>query len=494
MSSLHPHSHYTEFNLPATPSTVSLNLTAPILADVPRLFQRLSTQGDVLACRDGGVFLAGREHRYTGENVQGIDAAVNHFQGVIRLGRGRDAFLIISAGDSTEQVSHLFIMIMGTRPVNGAWGSNLRTRGVPGGADGLIRVVALERDRWHPGGMGTLGEVLVVPVEGDGTSAVHFLHVADPANPTHVPVTIPRPEFPNAGAAALGRLPDGRILCLVWREEGREKPIGRIDCYVSVSPDLFQGFGPATTIRFPGLPGGDKRDPKYQSIMLLHPSAATAQDPLFYLLATENGAPDAPFGNGPNLADLFAILPPPAGGTAPEGSPIGAIRHVATTTFRAPRSFCNFDAAAGGYVDLSPDGPGLHLYSAFHWRNNRTFQFAEFAGRPDPAVALTDVRDAWIDLYEHDSFRGRRLTVYGQGEATIPDYSRIFVEDGDFDRQVSSVRWQIPAGFTYRLFRGADFSGSSIELAGSGHPEEIAKLSRRKFGDVILSSRYASRP
>jgi hypothetical protein len=494
MPSLHPYSHYTDFNLVDTSPAAELNLTPAILEDVPGMFQRLSREGDLLGCRDGGIFVAGREHRYTGENVQGIDAGINHMQGMMRLGRGRDAFVVLSAGDSTELVAHLFIMMMGTRPVIGAWGSNLRSHGMPTDADGLVRVVALERARWHPGGMGMVGEVLAVPVEGNGTSAVYFLHMADPLNPTRLPITIERPEFPNAGAAALGRLPDGRVICLVWREEGKKKPIGRMDWYVSPGPDLRKGFGPCQTVRFPGLQDDDDRDPKYQSVMLLHPSAQDPQNPTLYLLGTENGAGDAPFGNGPNVADLFRVTTRSASGEASGAISIKAIEHVGTLTFRASRAFCNFDAATGGYVDLGPFGPMLHLYGGFHWRTNRVFQFAEFAGRPDPGARITDPRDACIELYEHDGFQGRRLVIYGLGEATIPDYSRIFVQDGDFDRRVSSVRWHLPTDFKYQLFRERNFAGPTLDLVGSGTVKEIGRLSRRKFGDIVSSSRFASRP
>jgi hypothetical protein len=494
MPSMHPLSHYTDFNLDPTHESTVINTAPPPLADIPGAFDRIAPQGEVLAAWDSGVFRTGREYRYTGQNLQGVDAGINHFQGVARLGRGGQAFLVLSAGDSTELVSQLFVIRMGSKPVHGPWGSNLRVRGTPPDEDGLVRVIALDRNCWHAGGLGLLGDVLAVPLEGRGRSAVRFLHVADPLNPTQLPITIERPDLANAGAATLGVLPDGHFLCLVWREEGTTKPVGRLDCYVSVSTRLLDGFGPRVSAEF--TPARElKRDPMYQTILLLKPDNQHSGPELFYLLGAENAAKGSPTENGANVVDLYRVLPRSSGpATAAGACPIGAIEYVRSHTYHAPRTFCNFDAAVGGFLDVSASGTNLHLYGAFHWRLNQTIQFAEFSSRPAAEVELTDIADARIELYEHDTFRGRTLTVVGLQGSSIANYAGIYVQDGDFDERVSSVRWHMPVGWTYRLFREPGFSGAMLELRGTGRREEIADLSRRKFGDVVSSSRYASRP
>jgi hypothetical protein len=109
------------------------------------------------------------------------------------------------------------------------------------------------------------------------------------------------------------------------------------------------------------------------------------------------------------------------------------------------------------------------------------------------------VGDGWIELYQHDRFRGRRLTIHGGCETTIEDYSSIFVQDGDFNETVSSVRWQLPADCVYRLYRELGFRGTKpnvdfFDLVGDGGIREIADLSKRKFGDAVSSSRFEKLP
>jgi hypothetical protein len=496
MPPLHPLSHYTELNLPAADPRAVLPLDPEREEDIPGLFARVATQGDVLAAGDGGVFTGPRAFRYTGGQEPGVDAAINHAQGVLRLGRGRDAYLAITAGDSTEVVAHLFVLKLGTRPVQGPWGSNLRDRGEPTDADGIVRVIALDRQRWHAGGAGMLGDVLAVPLEGNGTSAVRFLNLTDPANPTALSL-LERPGLPNAGAAALGRLADGRYLCLVWREQGKTAPVGRLDFHLAASADGVAGFGPATTVPFPDLRAALGRDPQYQAIALLHPAlppGAGTADTLLYLLGTENAAPDSPFGNGPNCVDLYALRVPagfPAGGGA---APLPSVQHVASHELHAPRTYCNLDAAGGVYLDRAGASQRLHLYGAYHWRRNRTFRFAEFSGRPDPGVAITDIVDGWIELYEQRGFEGKRLTLHGDRNDPIPDYSRIYVQDGDFNEKVSSVRWQLPGGWVYRLYADPGFTGTHLDLKGTGTPDEIVDLGKRALRKHVSSSRFERRP
>ncbi len=170
------------------------------------------------------------------------------------------------------------------------------------------------------------------------------------------------------------------------------------------------------------------------------------------------------------------------------------ITWVASREFHASREYTNFDAAAGAYVSSSGM---LSLYGGYHWRVNNTVRFSEFSSRPDPETAITDMRQAWIELYEHDTFRGRRLGIAGTDESSIPDYRAIYVQGGDFDDKVSSVRYQIPEGKTYRLYRDVRFAGTRrgehfIDLKGKGTmvEEKDLKRSHRKFGDKVSSSQY----
>jgi hypothetical protein len=488
MTTLHPSSDYTRFNLPSTDPKTPLDANPSRLLGIPDALKRLSKVGDVLVAVDSGAFNGNdkRRYRYTGRNQQGIDAGINHFQGIQRLKCGRDAFLAITAGDSTEVVSHVFFMKMGTRPAQGPWGSNLCWNSEPSRNDGIVRVVALEnRKRWHAGGVSVLGDVLAIALEGDGSSAVAFLHIVDPLNPTFLDkAMIERTHPMKAGAVALGRLPDDRFLCVVWREDGARSPVGRLDLYVSKSDSLFAGFAEPRTVRFPDnyrqILG---RDPRYQSIALLH-----SKDSDVFLLGTENTASMAPYENGANAVDLYALDPITDSDTE-------IIRHVDSCEVHAPREYCNLDAAGGIYVDANESSARLHVYGGYHYRVDETIRFAEFYGRPDGDKPINDIADGWIELWEQSHFGGRRLVIHADRDSTIPDYSRIYVQDGDLD-EVGSVRWQLPRGWIYRLYRKPEFRGTQsnidyLDLKGNGAVnDKMADLKRYKFGRKVSSSRF----
>ena len=69
------------------------------------------------------------------------------------------------------------------------------------------------------------------------------------------------------------------------------------------------------------------------------------------------------------------------------------------------------------------------------------------ADDPDPRVALigdvpvaapiAHIQDAWVDLFEHAEFNGRRLSIIGTKDENIRDYARIAVQGGTFDNIVT---------------------------------------------------------
>jgi hypothetical protein len=61
----------------------------------------------------------------------------------------------------------------------------------------------------------------------------------------------------NMRAAGFTRIPDGRFLCLVWREDGNSAPLGRIDFYISNDTELRNGFQFRGTATFPGFGSGE---------------------------------------------------------------------------------------------------------------------------------------------------------------------------------------------------------------------------------------------
>jgi hypothetical protein len=176
------------------------------------------------------------------------------------------------------------------------------------------------------------------------------------------------------------------------------------------------------------------------------------------------------------------------------------ITRLAEKVVTCERDFANLDAAGGIYLARDWKGPEpepegrIFLYGAYHWRVSRCVRFIEFCGdHPASAPVITDIEDGWVDLYEHPDFRGQRLTIAGTADAEIPDYGAIQVQDCGFSDRVSSVRYQLPAGTTYRLYRDDKFhpQRGSVGLVGDGLVHEIRDLNAELgFDNAASSSKY----
>jgi YD repeat-containing protein len=214
-----------------------------------------------------------------------------------------------------------------------------------------------------------------------------------------------------------------------------------------------------------------------------------------YLVATANTSKAAPeFGE--DFADLFLVSLPDglsADPTHPAPTADSSIRlhQLDHRRFEAADDWCDF--AAGGGVSVSPEGL-LCLYGAHHFRANGLFHATEF--RADPP-ALPSGAYAWVDLFEHHDFAGRRLTIIGERDAAIPDYGKVGAQGRSFAGIASSVRYQLPDGRKYRLYRETGYrerpgEASTLTLDGNGRVQEIPDLQATvpRFGDAVMSSAY----
>ncbi len=473
--------------LPLIDCPSRLNAENPTVANVPEAFKAISDYGDPVGIQDGSQFPL---YKYTQMEIRGVNEPANHFHGIQRLRRG--SHLVISGGVVTGgRRSHVFVVKVGERSVKGPWGSNLVTAAAPPKKDRVIGCYGLDTYRWRAGGMSVLGDILAVPLEGRQRSRVVFLHAKKPDALERFKMQIDRPNSPSAEAAALARLPDGRFLCAVWREVKGKYP-GRVDFHLSKDDNFGNGFVPRPlTCVLSSLDESD-RNPKYQNINFVAEQRSSGQTQL-YMIGTENGSAAAPHQNGPNYADLWRVEMPGSIVPGVHGGKIPALTHVATAEFRGLREYCNFDGGAGVHID---DNGSLHLYSCFHWRVDNTIRLSEFASHR-PGV-IHDLKDAWVELYEHDEFRGKRLNRYGDRNGNIPDYSKIFVAGGDFDDSISSVRFQIPKGHAYRLYRDANYKEEKrwkkafVDLKGTGSVVSVPDLKDKPYrvGDRVSSSRY----
>ncbi len=465
-----PHTTVTESDLPRADLT-QLDATESRVPHVEQAFARLRCRGEYLRVWDGGGF---PRFRYTStkQNSYGFN---NHLQGMMRLRNG--PYAVMSGGDPHDTMSHLFVLKLGTKVHVGAgpWRSNTLL-GDPLQHDGVISTIEIDPILWHGGGMSTLGDLLAVPIETSDSpySRIVFFDMGQPEQPGRIDpsLDIKRPGE-KAGAVALARLDDGRYLCGVWSDSD-SLPV-RLDCYVSRSSEFSDGWLDtptrwyASTARAAGIQS--RKVPKFQAVNFVRQS-----DGALYLVGMHNTAAAAPIEDGHDEAHLFTFEISSAG-DPPAPVPKPTVTKVGTYRFRCNHCQCNMDASSG--VHVASDGR-LYLYAGFHFRMGpgpeRQLRFNEFRPHTEalPPTSL-DPQRAWLELFEEPYFEGRFLSMQGLQDTSISDYGRLRVQSSrfGFHDKVSSVRYQLPEGMRYVLFKHSHFKTRLVELAGTGELEEI---------------------
>ena len=146
-------------------------------------------------------------------------------------------------------------------------------------------------------------------------------------------------------------------------------------------------------------------------------------------------------------------------------------------------------AAAGTFVDRG----ALMVYSAYHWRHKGMIRFNEFRGLIRPQKqSVSSVKDGWIELFEKKYFEGRYLTIRGAEGIDIADFGDVRAQGSGFDNKIRSVRFQLPDGVKYRLFRNKKFKGKIIDLVGTGAVSEIADIKEMVRGANVSSASIQS--
>ncbi len=149
------------------------------------------------------------------------------------------------------------------------------------------------------------------------------------------------------------------------------------------------------------------------------------------------------------------------------------------------------DAASCLYID---SGGRMTIYSTAFWLAEETIKFISFSSEPDTtAASITDTNQVWIDLYEQENFKGRRLSLFGVENSDFSDYENLFAQGKRFDNKVSSARFQIPAGWIYRLYENKDYKGRFIDFVGSGQIEFVEDFQDFDFDDNVSSSRFRNK-
>ncbi len=461
-----------------------LNDSNPSVGDVELAFANVATKGEYLGAWDGGLI---PWPRYTA-NIDNSFGRGNHFQGIQRL--QTQNYLVISGGDPHEACSHLFIVRMGSRIGAGGWRSNLIATGRPFDADEVVGVIGIDPLMWHAGGISTCGDILAVPIYGVDENEkmqcrIVFYDFSKPESPGQFDFFIDRPGM-KAGAVAITKLQNGHFLAAVWSDS--DSLPTRLDFYLSRSNNFFEGFNPQATTWYASQVrasnGNGSSFDHFQNINFIN-----RRDGRLFLVGMHNTSTLAPTLWGNDFADLYEIDFP--GGHPFKSNPeleVPTVTKLAKKQFYSNVLQSNMDAAAGVYVDA--DGV-LRVYSAYHWRSDGVIRFNEYRPVPDfVRTQIANVNDAWIDLYEHHDFSGRCLSFVGTDHVDFANYSRISVHGATFDDRVSSARFQLPAGRTYRLFEDRDYRGQHIDLIGNGGVKEINDFKTLDFGDKVSSSRY----
>ena len=477
---------YKPQKLPAPKPTDSFATLNPPVQNVLKEYRKIRVDGDYLRAHDGNEI---PKMRYTA-NVDNKLGLGNHFQGIQRLRRGQ--YIAISGGDPRDNdfrpASHVFIIRMASRPRgSGPWGSNIIRSQIPRIDDRIVQTIGIDEDLWHAGGLSVCGDILAVPIESSEPeeSRIVFYSLHDPENPKEFRHTVDRLDG-KAGAVALTRLSNGYYLLAVWSDSDQKGK--RLDFYLSKSTDFFDGFDPnARTWRKRRVKAEGNLKPNFSDFQTVN--FVNQTDGQLYLIGLHNTSKAAPTTPGRDYADLFSVEFGDSLSRATPQLSIPTITKIAKRQFFCHDQQANMDAATGVYIH--PEG-ALSVYAAWHWRSANLLRFNEYRSEPDDnAPTITKVSEAWVDLYEHTRYAGRRLSIIGK-RAGIEHFGNISVQGWSFEDIISSVRFQIPKGYNYVLYRHRKYEGDALALRGTGKVVKIPNLKHKDydFNDRVSSARY----
>jgi hypothetical protein len=453
--------------------------------DVAGRFNAMRARGDDLAFNLGTV-ARGQKTELFGL----INGA--HWQGIQRLKGGNGQYLAVSQSYDANGRGGVAIVQMASRnATNDRFRSNrlsfstIQVTPPPTTDRGINYFQSSSQATGniyaHAGGMQAYGSYLAVPAETkiSGSNAANsellFYDVTNPAAPIQLPYSISRADD-KAGTTALVRVADGRYIALV---EGG----GKLDFYVSSTTSLSD---PATqftkfaswTKGAQGLQVGsvDQNFGNYQAYNFI-----VQCDGKIFMTASANSATlTAGVISGEDWLDLYEV-------TLVNGNPAVALRKATNKHLYcadAAARTCNFAAAGGAYVTLAGD---LIYYSTEHFNDgpSASVSFSEFVTEP---TTCPTVNDAWIEIFDDRAFSDRTIFV-DYADRTLRRYDNYNSLEG-FNDKASSVRYCLPAGSTYRLYKDNTYRGGIFNLTGTGAVGSVIDLGAVGFGDTLSSSQF----
>jgi hypothetical protein len=501
--------------------------------DVIGQFRSLRDHGEVM-----GFNL--NEHPYPRYDIYDITPYWhNHWQGIQRLTAGNGTLMVLTQDEirrpvncgsdiCEEKTSGFAIVELATRmsDIGPDYENFTRLRSnrlnpvtdyddtPPSASDGVVKTVYLSADYDHVGGIQALGQWLAVSLEaGDPTRAIVDLYDLTyyPPALNQDAVRIPGVETlvingSTGTATALTKLADGRYLLAVHSTRDG----GGLDFFISYAPHSlapengrFLRFLPLDHWSSSELlldPMVDFEFPKWDPYQSINFITQCGLEGAIYLVGTGNlesfcnplyCTPD-----GPDVADLYRL-------TIESGQV--KMTRVAQRHFycnwNGVEGQCNFDAAAGVYVNESGQ---LYLYSAEHandgprlpGQQNDSVKFMEY--RPVPHSGCDNINTAWVELYDNtffDKTLGKGLMI-DYIDRELENYSDYDNTDA-FNNSAEAVRWCLPLGWSYRVYDKAmpvgsnPCSGKWFTLYGNNQQYVYADLSKIGRADMASCSYFA---
>ncbi len=430
--------------------------------------------------------------------AQGIYTAIpvgtafdNHFQGIQRLNNG--THFIISAGNKHNQIGNLIVkemkdyqkaysnlsMPLKGKCLRGPIGSNVVTTASPPTSDTQNQLYKLEEgDFWHAGGISTMGDLLLVPMEDSKNeqSKIVMVDASDPDNLKLLQNPIPIPKR-NCGAVSGIKLKNGQFLFITWTDSGTMKKHPRFHLFHSTGNRITSEFRESQNIRYDHIRNRPfDTCPKFQAINLIE----NKNGEIFIIgCCRYRGKTDQ--------AWLFRLTLK----SLDRQNIKVKIEYVDKVSMAEnDRKYYEFSSSAGAYIDT--DGNlsiyGGHLYRRREKKKN-ILKFAEFSATPLPkANPIQNIEEAWVELYNKNW--KKVLKIHGTQNHSIQNYNKLINEPGGFGNTVAKAKYVIPQGWTYYLYKKTNFGTSkpAISLTGTGFLEIANPIPNHNLS--ILSSRY----
>jgi hypothetical protein len=457
----------------------------PCVPDVARAVDTLRVYGDILGFHLGAAIPDFDEKT--------LGYAVEHWQGVQRLAGPNNQYLVATRSRKDYPMAEILnepggfaVVHMASRDRDGRrYRSNRHgfpdVQDVsPPEEDRVISYTEVNEGYTHAGGIQTIGNWLVVPIEGgpgDANARVLFYDLTNPASPQKASYEVTVPSE-TAGTVAITKVQDGKFLLIV----------GGANCdvlhfYLSNGTSL--ATDPQFELEWSVIKAADFDWPAYQNTNLV-----TQADGQLYLIGLHNdGLASTPTGD--DWVDAWRLELDPQNVLAMRLVKV-ANRNVHSRWGSSPYPLsgipaqCNLDAAAGVYVD--PDGR-LIVYATEHGANgpDGTVKMMEFRNQLEPTSCGT-IDEGWVELYDDDNWRDRGLMIdfLDRGEEAYDDFD--YVEG--FGDKTSSARWCLPPGYRCVLFEDHGYEGSTLNLTGSGSLKDIANFDDHHFGDKTSSCHF----